>query len=142
MGRIIEGGNLEKGSSNSVQVSAEPLSYSCIESTLISRAKAFRIEVRLESNWPWIIPECCCRLVAQSCLALCDPVDYSPQGFSVHGISQARVLECVAIFSSRGSSPPRDQTHMCRQILYHWTTWEDQYLHETHPNKQRKFFEK
>ena len=48
-------------------------------------------------------------LVAQSCLTLCDPVDYSPPGSSVHGILQARTLEWVAIFSSRGFSRPRDQ---------------------------------
>ena len=35
--------------------------------------------------------------VAQLCLTLCDPMDYSPPGFSVHGIFQARVLEWVAI---------------------------------------------
>ena len=38
----------------------------------------------------------------------CDPVDCSLPGFSVHGILQARILEWVAIFSSRGSSQPRD----------------------------------
>ena len=42
--------------------------------------------------------------VAQSCLTLCDPVDYSPPGFSVHGIFQARILEWVAISFSRRSS--------------------------------------
>ena len=46
--------------------------------------------------------------IAQLCLTLCDPVDYNPPGSSVHGILQARVLECVAISSSRGSSQPRD----------------------------------
>ena len=50
----------------------------------------------------------CCCLVAQSCLTLCDPMDCSPPGFSVRGISQARILEWVAISFSRGSSPPRD----------------------------------
>ena len=40
----------------------------------------------------------------------CDPVDCSPPGSSVHGISQARILEWIAIFSPRASSPPRDQT--------------------------------
>ena len=43
---------------------------------------------------------------------LCDPVDYSSPGSSVHGILQARILECVALASSRGSSQPRDQTHI------------------------------
>ena len=40
----------------------------------------------------------------QSCLTLCDPMDCSPPGSSVHGIFQARILELVAISSSRGSS--------------------------------------
>ena len=52
---------------------------------------------------------CVCS-VAESCLTLCDPVDCSLQGSSVHGILQARILEWVAISSSRGSSRPRDQT--------------------------------
>ena len=46
----------------------------------------------------------------QSCLTLCDPVDYSPPGFSVPGILQARILEWVAMPASRGSSWPRDRT--------------------------------
>ena len=47
----------------------------------------------------------------QLCPTLCDPMDCSPPGSSVHGILQARILEWVAIFSSRGSSQPRDRTH-------------------------------
>ena len=47
-------------------------------------------------------------LVTQSCLTLCDPMDYSQPGSSVHGILQARIPEWVAITSSRGSSQPRD----------------------------------
>ena len=46
--------------------------------------------------------------VAQSCPTLCDPMDCSLPGSSVHGIFQARVLEWVAISFSRASSPPRD----------------------------------
>ena len=54
----------------------------------------------------------------------CNPMDmdYSPPGASVHGISQARILEWVVISFSRGSSLPRDQTHVSyigRQVLYH-----------------------
>ena len=45
---------------------------------------------------------------AQLCLALCDLLDCSPPGSSVHAIPQARIVEWVAISSSRGSSPPRD----------------------------------
>ena len=40
-------------------------------------------------------------LVAQSCPTLCDPVDCSPPGFSVHGILQARILEWVATSFSK-----------------------------------------
>ena len=55
------------------------------------------------------------------------PIDCSLPCFSVHGISQARILEWVAMSSSRGSSRPRDQTQVSwigRWVLYHWTTWE------------------
>ena len=51
-------------------------------------------------------------LVAQSCPTLCDPMYYSPPGFSVHGILQARMLEWVAISFSRGSSGPKNQTQV------------------------------
>ena len=43
------------------------------------------------------------RVCAQSCPPLCDPMNYSLPGSSVHGILQARILECVAISISRGS---------------------------------------
>ena len=48
----------------------------------------------------------------QSCPTLCNLMDYSLLGSSVHGILQARILEWVAIFSTRGSSWPRDQTQV------------------------------
>ena len=51
---------------------------------------------------------CVSAKLLQSCLTLCDPMDYSPSDSSVHGISQARMLEQVAIPFSRGSSLPRD----------------------------------
>ena len=51
----------------------------------------------------------------QSCLTLCDPKDYSLPASSVHGILQARILEWVALPSSRGSSQPRGGTQVsCR----------------------------
>ena len=53
-----------------------------------------------------------CVLVTQSCLTLCDSMDCSLPGSSVHGIFQARILEWVAISFSRGSSRPRDQTQV------------------------------
>ena len=51
-------------------------------------------------------------LVTQLCLILCDPMNGSPPGSSVHRISQARILEWIAISSSRESSRPRDWTHV------------------------------
>ena len=45
----------------------------------------------------------------QSCSTLCDPMDCSPSGSSVHGILQARILEWVVISSSRGASRSRDE---------------------------------
>ena len=63
----------------------------------------------------------CAAAHAQLCLTFRDPMDCSPPGSSVHGILQARILECFAISFSRGSSQPRDWTHVSyigRQILY------------------------
>ena len=51
-------------------------------------------------------------LVAQSCPTLCNPMDCSLSGSSVHGILQARILEWVAIPFSEGSSPPKEQTRV------------------------------
>ena len=61
----------------------------------------------------------------QSCLTFCNPVDCSLQGFSVRQVLQARILEWVAISSSRGSSQQRDHTRISsvscigRWFLYH-----------------------
>ena len=69
---------------------------------------------------------CICTKSPQSCLTLCNPMDCSPSGSSVHGILQGRMLACIAIPSSRGSSQPRDWTCVSyvscigRQILYLW----------------------
>ena len=67
---------------------------------------------------------CACS-VAQASLTLCSPMDCSPPGSSVHVTSQSRILEWVAMSSSRVSSQPRDGIHFScvscadRQILYH-----------------------
>ena len=61
-------------------------------------------------------------LVTQSCLTLCNPLDYSPPGSSVHGILQARILEWVAMPFSQGSPNPGTEWQGLlhgRQILYH-----------------------
>ena len=51
---------------------------------------------------------CFCCVCAQWCLTLCDPMDCSPPGSSVHGILQARIAEWVAIPFSKGSSLSKD----------------------------------
>ena len=64
----------------------------------------------------------CYCLIIQSCLTVCDPMDCSPSGSSVHAILQARIREWVATSFSKGSSQPRDQTCVScigRWILYH-----------------------
>ena len=50
--------------------------------------------------------------VSRSAVSDCGPMDCSPPGSSVRGILQARILEWVAMPSSRGSSPSKDQTHV------------------------------
>ena len=77
---------------------------------------------------------CVCAKSLQSCPTLCDPIDCSLPGCSVHGILQARILEWVAVPSSRGSSWPRDQAvSLTSQALAGGfftasATWEDPHL--------------
>ena len=59
-------------------------------------------------------PRCCC-LVAKSCPTVCDPMDCNPPGSSVHGISQARILECCH-FLLQGIFP----TQELNPHLLHW----------------------
>ena len=72
---------------------------------------------------------CACS-VTQSWPALCNTIDCSLPSSSVHRILQVRILEWVAITSSRGSSWSRDWSHVScvscigRQILYYWATWD------------------
>ena len=66
---------------------------------------------------------CACVLVAQSYLTLCNPMDCSQPGSSVHGISQARILEWVAISFFRRSSQLRDQTCVSCIADRFFTVW-------------------
>ena len=63
--------------------------------------------------------------VTQSCLILCDPMDYI-----VHGTLQARILEWVAFPFSRGSSQPRDQTQVSSIASGFFTNWATREPHE------------
>ena len=80
--------------------------------TWIFKLPSYHILSNSSQLWPcgdcW---SCCCScLFLLSCVQLFyDPMDCSPLGSSVHGISQARILECVAISFSKGSFWPRDQ---------------------------------
>ena len=67
-------------------------------------------------------------LVTQSCLSLCDPVECSPPGSSVHGILQARILEWGAMSSSRGSSWPGDQIWVSCIAGRFFTIWVTSFL--------------
>ena len=66
-----------------------------------------------------------CMLSHFSCVQLCDPMNYSLSGSSAYGILQVTILEGVVIPSSKGSSQPRDPTHVSyiscigRWVLYH-----------------------
>ena len=69
--------------------------------------------------------------VAQSCSTLCDPMDCSLPGSTIHGIFQVRVLEWGAISFSRGSSRPRDQTWVSHTVDRHFTVWDTRQVQET-----------
>ena len=78
-----------------------------------------RLEERISTLCWW---QCVCASVLQSCLTLRDPMDCSLLGSSIHGILQARILEWVAVPSSRGIFPTKGLNPgllHCRQILYH-----------------------
>ena len=67
-----------------------------------------------------------CAKLLQSCQTLCDTMDCSLAGSSLHGILEARILEWVAVPSSRGSSHHKDRIHssyifcIVRRVLYHY----------------------
>ena len=95
------------------------LQYCCLENPVDRGAwQATRIGHDLATKPTYI----CVSSVFLSHPTLCSPMDCSSPGSSVHGVSQATILEQVAISFSRGSSQPRDQTHVScssRQIHYH-----------------------
>ena len=80
----------------------------------------------IQDNLPILRSRLC--LVTQSFPTLCDLMNCSPPGCSVHGFFQTRILEWVAIFSSRGCSWPMNRTHVscvlciAGRLLTHWTS--------------------
>ena len=82
------------------------------QSKPLGQSKPFRM---------WIVGLCVRAKSLQLCPTLCNPMDCSPPGSSVHGILQARILEWVAMPSSRGYSQPRDQTQVsCISCIDRW----------------------
>ena len=82
-------------------------------------------------------------LVTQSCPTLFDPMDYSLPGSCIHGLLQARILEWVAMPFSRGSSWPRDWTHVSHisgRFFTIWATQDDlKYIQSSLKNISRWF---
>ena len=74
--------------------------------------------------------------VAQSCRTLCDPMDWSLSGSSIHGILQARILEWVAVSFSRGYSWPRDRTQLSHIAGTHFNLWATREAHWTYSSLQ------
>ena len=93
----------------------------------------------------WLPMDCVRARLLQSCPTLCDPVDCSLPGFSVHGILQARVLERVAMPSSRGSSQYRDQTAslvspaLAGGFFTTGATWKDPNIYQWNGGKFYRF---
>ena len=82
----------------------------------------------------WLVIANCMKMkseseVAQSCPTLCDPMDCSLPGFSIHGIFQGRVLDLVAFSFSRGSSQPRDRTQVSHIVGRCFTLWATREAH-------------
>ena len=83
----------------------------------VSEVHCFRGGVKIDKDKDFPVLVC---VITQLCPTLCDPVDCSLPGSSVHGIFQARVLKWGAISFSRGSSQPRDQTRVSRIASRHF----------------------
>ena len=93
--------------------------------TVLATSRVFVVVILLETWDQYAIKKSqlgFCRKITKSCPTLCDPMDCSPPGSSVHGIFQARILEWGAISSSRGSSRHRDWIRIScigSWVLYH-----------------------
>ena len=76
-----------------------------------------QIEVNDFVYWSTKISTVCAQSL-QPYLTLCDPLGCSPPGSTVYGVLQARILECVTISFSSGSSLPRGGTSFCQHLLH------------------------
>ena len=118
---------------NPMPWSSQPCPVITVLMTVISNFIVFLTECFEDRDIPCLSPYCQClhtpdtwqalsytHMHAQLCPALCDPINCSPPGSSVHGIAQPGIPEWAAISFSRESSWPRDWTHISctgRRIL-------------------------
>ena len=86
--------------------------------SLCTRVALLKSRVFIRQHVIRLLPRFVKMKVAQLCLTLCDPMDYT-----AHGILQARILEWVAVFFSRGSSQPRDWTQVSHIVGGFFTSW-------------------
>ena len=101
---ILQARILERVAMPSSRGSSPPRGQTWVSSVSCVSSRFFTTTATWEAFWP----PCVLVKLPQSCPTLCDHLDSSPPGSSVHGILQARILEWVAIPFSRGSCQPRD----------------------------------
>ena len=115
---------------NSVTLHMNQTAWSCFISWVQHRENQTEPASSKAARFHLFFFLCTLAKLLQSCQTLCDPMDSSWPGSSVHGILQARILEWVAIPSSKGSFWPRNRTHIsyisciAGGFFTHWTTWE------------------
>ena len=121
------GKNIGMGCTSSTRGSSQPKDRTCISSlaegffTTVPPGKPKMYYKNVINMYSGIL----CVKLLQLCPTLCDPMDCTLPGFSIHGILQARILEWVAMLSSRGSSQPRDWSSISsipcigRWVFYH-----------------------
>ena len=90
---------------------------------LLLHSYLFQYLRHLRHSVTWALISSLLKKVAQSCPTLCDPMDCSLPGSSIHGVFQARILEWVAISFSRGSFRPRDWTQVSHIVGRRFTIW-------------------
>ena len=98
--------------------------------TSLSLQKSVNFSLGFKIQLVWLPNVYMCAKLLQSCATLCDSVNCSSSGSSIHGILQARILEWVSdgllqgIFSPQGSNLFLQQPLHCKQLLYCWATRE------------------
>ena len=107
-----------------IHASPEPRHRSCTGQGFLTLPKPWLEVMPLSEIWPLILRFSTQKvLVAQLCPTLCNPMDCILPGSSVHGILQTRILKCIAIPSSKGSSWPRDWTQVSCTAGGFFTVW-------------------